>query len=146
MNLIKKLLTEKKHEVYLSKILFITSQLFLNNTKQAFNHGYKILGTHILLVYFTSCLLWWNYNNSGVFRNVDNFNVFLLLMHVFIRFSKYTNLIKGNIGMFLIAVINIINYKLIEEYHIKDDITFIIIHGIFHIRSYLFLKEIIKKM
>lgn len=40
---------------------------------------------------------------------------------------------------------NAINYKLIEKYNLIDDITFVVIHALFHIRSYLFIKKTINR-
>ena len=145
MNIIKKIFQKKKHNQSLSKILFLTSQLFLYNINSAFKKN-LFLGLHLSSVYITSCLLWWNYNNSGIFRNIDNINVLLLIIHFLFINTKNIDLIKNNIGILFIAIINAINYKLIDNYNLIDDITFVIIHALFHIRSYLFIKKTINRL
>lgn len=141
LHYISNLLTYKKSPMkQLGRICMLSSLSFL---KIIFNKKCPILlRVHIVVLQITSILLWFDHNaSSNLIRISDIFLANMLLFHCIYRFYKFKYFWE-NADIVFLFILNLINFKLKRAY-IAYDLTFVILHSIFHFRASYCINNLI---
>ena len=131
---------------WLHRHLVISGQLLLFSAYRAYQKNHRLLAAHLTSLWFTTTILWSDYNyvadHLGIIRLADVLLAHLLALHLLLKDHKFF-ILRAWIG--IIFVVNLLYIKYPYNYHSYRFFIFGFVHFLFHIlanRSILvFLEE-----